>query len=114
MGELLMDGFWNFIFYSLPWPVQLLLLAIPVGIAFYFAVLIFGWERVRPFVLPILGVLAALGFASKLKQEGYNDRRAEEEKALDRAEEIVDDERQDVQKLPDVELDQEVDKWTRK
>lgn len=105
---------WDFIFYHLPWYVQITLLAIPVAVAFWFAIQIFGWEKVRGWIAPALAVLAALGLASRAQQKGYNDRRAEEEKALDRAEEIVEDEKQDVHTMPDQELDSEVDRWTRK
>lgn len=110
-----MEWFWSFLFYSLPWYWQVALLALLVGVPGYFlARMILGPERANRLLLPILGALAALGFASKIRQSGYNDRRAEEEKALDHAEEIVEDERTDVQKLPDVEVNKEIDEWTRK
>lgn len=108
-----MSDFWNWIFYSLPWFVQALLLAIPIAIVFYFAVLIFGWQRVRPFVLPVLGGLAALGFATKLKQDGYADRKAEEKDALDKAEEVVTEKRTEIRDLPDDELDRRLDRWEK-
>lgn len=108
-----MSFIWHALVYSIPWQLQVILIAMPVAIVFYFIVKAVGWERVRPWVLPVVGVLAAIGFASRNKQAGYNDRRAEEEKALDHAEEVVEHERQDVQALPDVELQAKVDKWTR-
>lgn len=110
-----MDWLWSFLFYSLPWYWQIAILAVLVGVPGYLVTrAVLGPERANRLLLPFLGALAALGFASKLRQSGYNDRRAEEEKALDHAEEIVVDEKQDVQKLPDVEVDKEIDQWTRK
>jgi hypothetical protein len=110
-----MDWFWSFLFYSLPWWLQVVLLALILGVPTYLVVaMIWGRPAANRLLLPIAGALAALGLASKLKQSGYNDRRAEEEKALDKAEEIVADEKQDVQRLPDVEVDKEIEEWTRK
>lgn len=85
-----------------------------VAAGFAVAVALLGWERVKGFLLPVLGLLAVFGYRAHLQQSGYNDRRAEEEKALDKAEEIVEDERSEVKTLPDVEVDEEIDKWTRK
>lgn len=94
--------------------LQFIGIVIAAAAVFAVAVAVFGWDRVKGFLLPLLGILAVFGYRAKLQQSGYNDRRAEEEKALDAAEEIVEEERQDVQTLPDVELDTEIDKWSRK
>ena len=104
---------WNWLFYSLPWPVQITLLAIPVVIAFWFAIQIFGWDKVRGFIAPALGILAALGLLSRAQQKGYADRKAAEKAAEDRAKQTVDTTRTDVQALPDDKLNQETDKWSR-
>lgn len=109
-----MDWLWSFLAYTIPWWVQVLLLAGLVGVPVYLVVaMVWGRETANRLLLPLIGLIAALGAASKLKQDGYNDRRAEEEKALDKAEEIVVDEKQDVQRLPDVEVDKEIDQWTK-
>lgn len=109
-----MNWLWSFLVFGLPWYVQVAILAVPVLLAFYIAVRILGWERVKPWLVPALGILAALGTASKLKQDGYNARRSEEEKALDAAEDFADDKRHEVQALPDAKLNEKVDKWSRK
>lgn len=103
----------GWLIYGIPWWAQVAILAVPVILAFYVAVRVFGWDRVKLWIAPALVILAAFGFAQKNKQQGYLDRRAEEEKALDHAEEIVEHEQTEVKRLPDVELDQKVDKWTR-
>jgi hypothetical protein len=109
-----MDWLWSFIIYGIPWWVQTAIVALFVLAVFALLVRIFGFERVKAWIPAALVALAAIGALSKQRQAGYTDRRAEEEKALDKAEEIVEHEQKDVQRLPDVELDEEVDEWTRK
>lgn len=104
---------WDFLFYHLPFWLQITLLAIPVAVAFWFAIQIFGWEKVRGFIAPALGVLAALGLLSRAQQKGYADRKAQEKQAEDKAKQTVDTTRTETQALPDTKLDAEVDKWSR-
>jgi hypothetical protein len=104
--------------YGIPWWFQVILLAIIVGVPTYLvAAMIWGTEAVNRQVLrllvPIIGLLVAIGLLSRSRQQGYNDRRAEEEKALDAAEDFVEDKRDEVQKLPDVELDRRSDRWIK-
>ena len=104
---------WDFLFYPIPFWLQITLLAIPVAVAFWFAIQIFGWEKVRGFIAPALGVLAALGLLSRAQQKGYADRKAQEKQAEDKAKQTVDTTRTETQALPDTKLDAEVDKWSR-
>ncbi len=104
---------WNFLFYHIPFWLQITLLAIPVAVAFWLAIQIFGWEKVRGFIAPALGVLAALGLLSRAQQKGYADRKAQEKQAEDKAKQTVDTTRTETQALPDTKLDAEVDKWSR-
>ena len=108
-----MSWLWTFLIYGLPWWLQVSILAALVALVFLAAVRVFGWDRVKPFVLPAVALLAALGVVSKAKQGGYQDRRAEEEKALDKAEEIVIDKREDIANDSDEKLDERLDRWTR-
>lgn len=108
-----MTWFWSYLLYGIPWPVQLAIIAVPCILAFYVAVRVFGWERVKVWVAPAIAVLAAFGLLSRQRQQGYTDRRAEEEKALDHAEAVVVEEQAEVRKMPDQEIDKEVDKWSR-
>ncbi len=104
---------WSFLAYSLPWWVQALFLLVVVGVPILLvAMMIWGPKAVLRLLLPVAGFILTLGLASRLRQQGYADRRAEEEKALDRAEEIAQEEQEEVQRLPDVELDKRVDKWS--
>lgn len=109
-----MNWLWSFILYSIPWELQLAAALIVALIVLYLLVRIFGFERVKRWILPVLALIGVGALASRNRQAGYQDRRAEEEKALDRAEEIVEDEKQDVRLQPDVEIDSEIDEWTRK
>ncbi len=104
---------WNWLWFELPWQVQITLLAIPVAIGFWFAIQIFGWEKVRGWIAPALGILAALGLLSRSQQKGYAERKAEEDAAARKAEDVVDKTRTEVKNLPDDKLDHEVDKWSR-
>lgn len=109
-----MNWLWAWLLYSIPWWLQVGLLALIVGVPSYLVVaMIWGRETANRMLLPIVGVLAAIGLTSRSRQQGYNDRRAEEEKALDVAEDFVEDKRDEVQKLPDVELNEKVDRWSR-
>lgn len=72
---------WDFIFYHIPFWLQVTLLAIPVAVAFWFAIQIFGWEKVRGWIAPALAVLAALGLLSRARQQGYGDRQVQEKQA---------------------------------
>ncbi len=81
--------------------------------AFYVAVRIFGWERVRPFVLPVLGALAAIAAAAKIRKSGRDERIRDEQVAQEKAEDIVDEKRTDIANDSDAELDQKADRWTR-
>lgn len=105
---------WDFLFYHLPWWLQISLIAIPVALAFWFAIITFGWMRVRAFIAPALGILAALGLLSRARQQGYADRQVQEKAAEDRAKKTVDTVKKDVEAMPDEKLDSEVDRWTRK
>jgi hypothetical protein len=104
----------NWLIYGIPAEVQIIAMLLVAAVVLYVLGRILGWERVRGWILPVAGVIGALGFASKLRQQGYADRRAEEEKALDKAEEIHGDIEKKVETMPDQELDTEVDRWSRK
>lgn len=104
----------NWLIYGIPAEIQIIVLLLVAVAVLYVLGRILGWERVRGWVLPVAGVIGALGLASKLRQQGYSDRRAEEEKALDKAEEIHGEIEGKVERLPDEELADETDRWTRK
>lgn len=105
--------FITWLIYGIPWQVQTAIMVVIALIVLALLVRIFGFERVKVWIVPVVSFLAALGMLSRSRQQGYNDRRVEEEKALDIAEDFVDDKRDEVQVLPDVELDKKVDKWSR-
>lgn len=109
-----MDWLWSFLAYSLPWWLQGIGIAVIIGVPTYLVVaMIWGRDAANRALLVVVGIAAVMGAASRLKQQGYTDRRAEEEKALDKAEDFVDDKRHEIDRLPDEGLDQEVDKWTK-
>lgn len=106
-----MNWLWSFLIYGLPWWVQLAIVAVPVLLGFYVAVRVFGWDRVKMWIAPALVLLAALGLASKNRQQGYTDRRAEEEKALDHAEDLVDEKRTDIANDSDAQSNKRFERW---
>ena len=104
----------NWLIYGVPTEIQILVLLLVAAAVLYVLGRIFGWTTIRGWVLPVLGAIGVIGAASKLRQSGYTDRRAEEEKALDKAEEIHGEIEKKVEALPDAKLDTEVDRWSRK
>lgn len=109
-----MEHLYTFLFYTMPWWLQVLILAAIVGVPIYLiAAMLFGTREVNRYVL--LGVLAliTLGYASKLRQDGYKRRQDEERAALDHAKEVVSEERKKTGDLSDTELNAKVDKWSR-
>lgn len=104
----------NWLIYGIPAEVQIIALLLVAAAVLYVLGRILGWERVHGWIIPVAGAIGALGLASKLRQQGYADRRVEEEKALDRAEEIHGEIEEKVERLPDEELADETDRWSRK
>jgi hypothetical protein len=103
----------NWLQYLIPWELQVAGLAILLLGIFLLAGRVLGWDRVKVWIAPALALLAAFGMISRNRQAGYNDRRAEEEKALDQAEDFADDKRHEVEALPDDALSKRTDRWTR-
>lgn len=109
-----MDAIATFLIWQMPWWVQVLVLALIVGVpTFLVAAMIFGTKAASRWVLHGIAVLVTLGLASKLRQEGYAARQAIEERARREAEEKAAEERDRVRTLPDDKLDEELDKWSR-
>lgn len=109
-----MDWFWSFLVYSIPFWLQVLILAGIIGVPSYLVVrMIWGAEVANRLMVPFLLVLGAIGAGSKARQSGYQDRRAEEEKALDKAEDFAEDKRHEIDALPDAELNDRLKKWER-
>lgn len=99
--------------YLLPWWLHVLLVALVTVVAMVIAANVFGWARIRGWALPIAGLIVVFGTYARSRQQGYNDRKADEDKALKKAEQVADDERNRARKLPDDKLDQEIDRWSR-
>lgn len=109
-----MDWLYTFLFYTLPWWAQIAILAAIIGVPVYLiAAMLFGVRVANRYIVYGVLLLVTLGAASRWRQQGYKQRLDEEEKALDKAEQIVVEKRQEVQQLPDGKLNQKVDKWTR-
>lgn len=111
-----MFGFslWDFLIYQIPAPVQMLLIAVPAVIVLYFVYRIVGWNRIKGWIPAVVAAIVALGLLSSQRQKGYGDRKGEEDKALKKAETLVEKKRDEVEAMPDDKLNQEVNKWTRK
>ncbi len=109
----MMEGFARWLFYALPWWLQVTLVAIPVLIAFYYAVRVFGFERVKGWIAPALALLAALGLLSRAKQQGYNDRRDIQKKAQDDALDDFNKIEKKVDEKPIEQVDRENQPWIK-
>lgn len=108
-----MDGIVSWFIYSLPWQLQAtLVIAIAAGLLVLIGI-VFGWEVVKKIWPAIVGIAGVLVFWNKSKQEGYNVRKDEEEKARDEASDFAADLRGDVQKLPPNKLDERVSRWEK-
>jgi hypothetical protein len=104
----------DFLLYSIPWYWQAAIILVVFGVPIYLiAVAIWGHEVANKTIIGIIITAAAIGGASRLRQQGYKDRIDQEQKAQERAEEIVDDKRDEIERLPDDELDKRLDKWTK-
>jgi hypothetical protein len=104
----------DWLIWQMPWWVQAGLLALFVGVpVLLVAFMVWGPRAVLRAALPVLGAVVTLGLASKLRQEGYRAREAQEDEVRRKAEEIAARERDEARRLPDDKLDEEVDRWTR-
>lgn len=110
-----MFGFnlWDFLIYQIPFWLQMLLLAVPVAALFWFAVGIFGWNRVKGWIIPALALIGAAGALSRAQQKGYADRKRQEQDALKKAEVIVEKKRDEIKALPDDDLNRRSDRWVK-
>lgn len=104
---------WDFLINRVPWGLQVAVLAIIALVVLYLLVRIFGFERVKGWIGPVLAVIGAVGLLQRSRQQGYADRVAQEDAAQQRANDVVVKEREDVRKLPDAELDRRLDRWSK-
>lgn len=109
----MMDWLWTFLVYTLDWKIQALILAGVIGVpVLLISAAFFGWPTTVRWVLaPLAGIIAVLSVFSKIRQSGYADRKAEEDRARDEASDFADDLRGDVKKLPPEKLDDRFNRW---
>lgn len=74
---------WDVLVYMLPWWAQLAIAATALAGLFLLAVKVFGWERVRPFVVPAFAVVGAGALLSRARQKGWQDKIAADMRAAD-------------------------------
>lgn len=110
-----MFGFnlWDFLIYQIPWWLQITLLAVPVAALFWFAVGIFGWNRVKGWIIPALALIGAAGALSRAQQKGYGDRKQQEQRATDEASDFAAKKRDEVEKLPDDQRKKRFERWEK-
>lgn len=113
-----MISLWDLLVFHVWWPIQVGFLAVLLATIFMLAVAIFGWERVQPWImklwLPLAILLAAFGLTRKSQQEGYQQRKGEEQKAQDEASEFAAEKRDEVHDLPPEKIDDRFDRWGKK
>lgn len=109
-----MDWLYTLLVWRLDWYWQVGIMVLIVGVPIYFvACMIFGTAVANRYVVIGVVAIATLGLASKLRQEGYKRRLEEEERANKIAEDVAAEERREAQGLPDVALNDKVDKWSK-
>lgn len=74
---------WSFILYTVPWWVWLALALVVAAGLFLLAVQAFGWERVKPWVLPVFTVIGAGTLLTRARQQGWKDKIEKDLKAAD-------------------------------
>lgn len=74
----------DFLLYSIPWYVWLTLALVIAAVLFLLAVRAFGWERVKPWVLPVITVLGAGALLTRARQQGWQDKVKKDLEAADR------------------------------
>lgn len=74
----------DWLLYQVPWWVWAALAVAVYAAGLYVAAAIFGWQRVRPFALPILIVIGALGALQRSRQQGWQDKVDADMKAADK------------------------------
>ncbi len=107
------DAIIRWAIYSLPWYVQGALLAIMWSGISVAVGMLFGWKYARMMMWPVVALIGAIVLLSRARQQGYTDRRAEEEKAFDHAVDDFEDHRQEVDKKPIDQIDKENSKWLK-
>lgn len=74
----------EWLLYQVPWWVWAIIAAVIYAAALFVAAMVFGWQRVRPFALPILIVLGAVAALGRARQQGWQDKVKKDLKATDR------------------------------
>lgn len=108
-----MYEFFRWLFYLTPWWVQLIILALPILVLFGVAIRVFGYERVKAFILPAVAILAALGLLGRAKQQGYADRKDIQKKAQDDALNDFQQVQKKVDEKPIQQIDKDNQPWLR-
>lgn len=103
----------NWLIFGVPWPVQVFIILLIALAILYMVGRVFGWGVVKQLALPVLAVVGAIGLYSRARQEGFNARKAEEDKAEEWAENVVVEKHDELRKLPDDALHERTDKWSR-
>lgn len=103
----------SWVIYHLPWWAWAILLAVIWAVLAFLVGTLFGWKYARAMLWPAVALVTAAALVLRARQAGYADRLDEEQKALDRAQDIAQKEREEAQRLPDGELNKRVDKWSR-
>jgi|JI10StandDraft_1071094.scaffolds.fasta_scaffold584644_1 hypothetical protein len=80
---------WEFLIYSMPWWLQLAIVAVVAAALFLLAVRVLGWERVKGWIMPVAIAIGAGALLSRSRQQGWADKvkkdLAAADKLIDRA-----------------------------
>lgn len=74
----------DWLIYQVPWWMWAGLALLLYAAGLYVAAAIFGWQRVRPFALPILAVIGAVAALQRSRQKGWQDKVNADMRAADK------------------------------
>jgi len=107
------NAIWSWLLYSLPWWAWgVIAVAIWVGLAVVVGVL-FGMKYARLMLWPAIVAVLAVVMFFKARQDGYSDRKDEEQGAVDDAVQDFKQHEEAVDKKPIDQIDKENEKWLR-
>lgn len=74
----------DWLIYQVPWWMWAGLALLLYAAGLYVAAAFFGWQRVRPFALPVIAVIGAIAMLQRSRQQGWEDKVKKDLKAADK------------------------------
>lgn len=96
---------WEWFWFQLPWWLKVILIGIPLAVAYAVVGMTVGWDKMRRWIVPGAIFLVTLGLVNRFQQQGWKakeerDRQIAEDMAQ-RAEEVREEIREEIRQRPD-------------